>query len=163
MATSGARDTVVCEDARKMLEQEIAELEKKLQLYQLLLAMIEAQCGQQSRGRAKTIVIDYEASDGTTTARILITEGVVRMVMLKPLPRTSPYTKYLLRVVRQLEEESPEVTVSEEGGQDSLRSIVVKGLSRDQVEDLLLAAEYVFRKLGFRRRESKRAEQPPSL
>jgi hypothetical protein len=150
---SQQEQSLLCGEARKQLEKEIAELEQKLQLYQLLLAIIEAQCG--GRAKAKAVVIEYEDSEGRTTARLLVAEGSVRINLIKPLQRSNPYTKYLLRVARQLEEESPEVSVSEEAAGELVRSIVVQGLSRDQVEDILLAADYVFRRLGFRRKEGE--------
>ena len=149
----------ICDEARKMLEREIAELEQRLQLYQLLLAVIEGQCSSQER-RGRVVVIEYEDGEGSTAARILVSEGLVRLNMVKPLSRSNPYTKYLLRVIRQLEEESPEVRASEEGSGDLIRGITVKGVSRDQVEDLLLAADYVFRRLGLRKREAPRQRQP---
>ncbi len=155
MSQAEQQRNLLCDDARKQLEREIAELEQRLQLYQLLLAVIEAQCG--ARGRAKTVVVEYEDEEGRTAARLLIAEGTVRINLLRPLRRGDPYTKYLLRVVRQLEEESPEVTASEEAAGELLHAITVRGLSRDQVEDLLLAADYVFRRLRHRKREPSRA------
>ncbi len=153
---AGEDRSLLCDEARKALEKEITELEQKLQLYQLLLAVIEDQC-REARKRGRTVVIEYENQQGTTEARILVSEGAVRISLLRPLPRSNPYTKYLLRVVRQLEEESPEVTATEDGGNDVLRGLTVQGVTRDQVEDLLLAADYVFRKMGLRKREPRRA------
>ena len=134
----------LCAEVKKLLEKEIASLEERLQFYQLLLSIIEANCGKQVGG---TRIIEYYSEDGRPAATIYRTRDSVRIVFIRPFPRLNPYIRYLVRTARQLSEENEQLTVNEEGDGEALKALTIQGLDKDTWEELELAIEYVMKRL----------------
>ncbi|HIC98224.1 MAG TPA: hypothetical protein EYP08_00780 [Pyrodictiaceae archaeon] len=87
------------EQVRELLEKEIEQLEQKLQLYQLLLSMLDA-C-QEEKGLAGFEVVAEFKRGNTTIARILKQKDKLVLELTRPIPKQNPYIKYLLKFLLQ--------------------------------------------------------------
>lgn len=132
------------EQVRELLEKEIAQLEQKLQLYQLLLSMLDA-C--QERGLADLEIVAEFKRGNTTIARILRQKNKLVLELAHSIPKANPFIKYLLRSLSELQKSgSVEYEVEEEA--QGIRKVVAKAANNDALEDTKAIMEFVANKLA---------------
>ena len=144
------------EQVRELLEKEIAQLEQKLQFYQLLLSILDA-C--QERGLAGLEVLAEIKRGNTIIARILRQKDKLILELTRPAPKADPYVKYLLRSLSQLQETgSVEYEVEEDA--QGIRKVVAKVVDDDALEETRVVMVFVAKKLAsLYARQSKTKEQ----
>ena len=131
------------EQVRELLEKEIEQLEQKLQLYQLLLSILDA-CREKELAGFEVLA---EFKHGNTIiARILKQKEKLVLEFTRPIPKANPYIKYLLKRLSQLQEAgSIEYEVEEDA--QSVRRITAKVVDEDALEDTRIDMEFVATKL----------------
>ena len=157
MGGIGLRDREsLIEQIRELLEKEIAQLEQKLQFYQLLLSILDA-C--QERGLAGLEVLAEIKRGNTIIARILRQKDKLVLELARPTPKANPYVKYLLRSLSQLQETgSVEYEVEEDA--QGIRKVVAKVVDDDALEETRVVMVFVAKKLAsLYARQSKTKEQ----
>jgi len=133
------------EQVRELLEKEIEQLEQKLQLYQLLLSMLDA-C-QEEKGLAGFEVVAEFKRGNTTIARILKQKDKLVLELTRPIPKQNPYIKYLLKRLSQLREAgSVEYEVKEDA--QGIQKVITKIVDDDVLEDTRIDMEFVANKLA---------------
>jgi hypothetical protein len=142
------------EELRELLEKEIEELERRLQLYQQLLSLLdecEAALAGALRGRGK----EFRDPEGRVVAVMVTSRDKVTLAFHRPVSESNPYIKYVIRTMKRLAEEGEGIEYSidkDETGR--VRKITVLGVTKDNVDDVVATLEYAAMKIAQRTRQS---------
>ncbi len=129
---------------REALEKEIAELEHRLQLYQLILSILDT-C-RQGQGEELEEAQEFKTKTGGVYARLLRGRKEVVLVFTEPAPRNNPYTKYMLKALERLKEDYGIEVDVEEGG-DGVRRVRVRADDQDALDEARTVLEFAATKL----------------
>jgi len=144
------------DQVRELLEKEIEQLEQRLQLYQLLLSILDA-CRE--KGLAGFEVLAEFKHGNIVIARILKQKEKLILEFTRPMPKANPYIKYLLKRLSQLQEAGSIEYEVEESAQ-GIHRIVAKVVDEEALEDTRIDMEFVANKLAtLYTRQSKAKEQ----
>lgn len=144
------------DQVRELLEKEIEQLEQRLQLYQLLLSILDA-CRE--KGVAGFEVLAEFKHGNIVIARILKQKEKLVLEFTRPIPKANPYIKYLLKRFSQLQEAGSIEYEVEESAQ-GIHRIVAKVVDEEALEDTRIDMEFVANKLAtLYTRQSKAKEQ----
>ncbi len=140
------------EELREFLEKEIEELERKLQLYQARLSLLdecEAAASMTLRGRGK----EFRDPEGRVVAVLAATREKVSLVFHRPVSEHNPYIRYAIRAIKRLADEGEGIEYSiEKDEMGRIRRITVLGVTKDNVDDVQAALEYAAMKIAQRGR-----------
>jgi len=139
---SGRNDLL--SQVREALEKEIAELEHRLQLYQLLLSILDS-CRETGRSELEEAQ-EFKTKTGVVYARLLRGRKEVVLVFTEPAPRSNPYTKYMLKALERLKEDYG-VEVDVEGGEEGVRRVRVIADDQDVLDEASTILEFAATKL----------------
>ena len=144
------------EDLKKIIEKEIEELERKIKAYTALLEVLE-HCESpyiRRRGEEQEVeVMDFVDSTGNTALSLHVGKQSIRLFFTKPVLSKNPYIKYFVHVLQQLSEENPAMKYDIGVEEDYVKTIIATGLTKNEIEELKIAVEYLVKKLGLRHRE----------
>jgi len=135
---------------KEFLEKEIEELERKLQLYQAILALLNEQLGLRTQrlGRGR----EFRDSNGRLVAALSHTRDRVILTLYKSVPESDPYMKYALRTLGRLVNESEGLEYSVEKDDDGrIKAIMVLGVTKDNIDDIVATLEYTAMKIASRK------------
>lgn len=135
---------------KELLEKELEELERKLQLYRALLELVNERLGSKT-SQENVAGREFRGPDGRLVAVLVHKRDRIVLNLYKPVPESDPYLKYALRVLEKLSGESEAVEYTVEKEDDKVKSITVLGVSKDVVDDVVAALEYTAIKLSSRR------------
>jgi len=148
-------DEIDTETIRSWLEHEIEELEKKLQLYQAMLSLLE-ECEVESLARARG-AREFRSPDGRLVARLYQSRNKLTLTFTHPVPEANPYMKYLVRSLKRIAEENEGIEYSVDRGEDGrIKTITVLGVTRDNADDIIATLEYTAMKIASARRMQER-------
>lgn len=144
------------DQVRELLEKEIEQLEQRLQLYQLLLSILDA-CRE--KGLAGFEVLAEFKHGNIVIARILKQKEKLILEFTRPMPKANPYIKYLLKRLSQLQE-AGSIEYEVEESTQGIHRIVAKVVDEEALEDTRIDMEFVANKLAtLYTRQSKAKEQ----
>ncbi len=137
-----AERQVDCSLILDKLRKRIDELKQELELLKQVYTIIELHC--KSGGEA-----------GIHRAR-----NILKLVLPKPVPKSNPYIKYLIRVLKQLQEDyGDKLDYTLEETDEGVKSIVVIGVDKDTYDEVYAALDYVALKLGIKRSKEQYQDQ----